>query len=54
MTNIYKRGKTSTANILVTVDGQHKRKTKSGFLTKSQANKWSISVEEQKNTGKLP
>lgn len=54
MASIYKRGKTWTANILVTVDGQRKRKTKSGFLTKSEANKWAISIEEQKNTGKLP
>ncbi|MGR8823725.1 tyrosine-type recombinase/integrase [Leuconostoc citreum] len=48
MASIYKRGKTWTANVFIIQDGKRKRKTKSGFDTKTQANKWAIGVENQK------
>ncbi|MCP1276271.1 site-specific integrase [Leuconostoc citreum] len=49
MASIYKRGKTWTANVLITANGDKKRKTKSGFTTKSEANKWAVEIEHQKN-----
>lgn len=48
MASIYKRGKTWTANVFVTIDGTRKRKTKSGFTTKAEANKWAVDVEHKK------
>lgn len=48
MASIYKRGKTWTANVLLNVGGIKKRKTKSGFRTKSEANKWAIETEAMK------
>lgn len=45
MASIYKRGKTWTANVFVIQDGKRKRKTKSGFSTKSEANKWATETE---------
>lgn len=54
MASIYKRGKTWTASVSTKVDGQLRKKTKSGFSTKTEANKWATSIEQLKNTGKLP
>lgn len=48
MASIYKRGKTWTANVFVIQDGSRKRKTKSGFTTKSEATKWSVDMENKK------
>lgn len=48
MASIYKRGKSWTANVFILQDGTRKRKTKSGFITKSDANKWAIETESQK------
>lgn len=53
MASIYKRGKTWTANVFVIQDGKRKRKTKSGFGTKSEANKWAIGIENQKINNQL-
>lgn len=49
MASIYKRGKTWTASVSVPINGVYKKKTKSGFTTKSEANKWAIESESQKN-----
>ncbi|MBZ5995399.1 site-specific integrase [Leuconostoc gelidum subsp. gasicomitatum] len=48
MASIYKRGKVWTANVFILHDGVRKRKTKSGFTTKSEANKWAIETENKK------
>ncbi|MBZ5971639.1 site-specific integrase [Leuconostoc gasicomitatum] len=48
MASIYKRGKAWTANVFILQDGVRKRKTKSGFATKSEANKWAIETENKK------
>ena len=53
MASIYKRGKTWTANVFVIQDGKRKRKTKSGFGTKTEANKWAIGIENQKINNQL-
>lgn len=48
MASIYKRGKTWTASVSVPTDTGYKKKTKSGFLTKKEANNWAIETESQK------
>ncbi|MBZ5980080.1 site-specific integrase [Leuconostoc gasicomitatum] len=48
MASIYKRGRTWTANVFLIAGDTKKRKTKSGFTTKSEANKWAIGIENQK------
>lgn len=48
MASIYKRGKTWTANVFILQGNTRKRKTKSGFTTKSEANKWAVGVESKK------
>lgn len=53
MASIYKRQKTWTANVAYTIHGQTKRKTKSGFLTKVEAQNWSNKIEAQKSDGTL-
>lgn len=53
MASIYKRGKTWTANVFIIKDGTRKRKTKSGFSTKSEANKWATETEYKKQSHQL-
>jgi integrase len=53
MASVYKRGKTYTANVLINVDGHRRRKTKSGFRTKAEANAWAIDIEKNKKDGKV-
>ncbi len=48
MASIYKRGSKWTASVSININGKYKKKTKSGFITKSEAKKWSIEVENQK------
>lgn len=48
MASIYKRGKTWTANVFVMKDGERRRKTKSGFRTKSEAQGWANETEVAK------
>lgn len=52
MASIYKRGKTYTANVFVLKDGERRRKTKSGFKTKAEAQGWAneMEVAKQKHT----
>lgn len=56
MASIYKRGNTWTANVFVLKNGQRRRKTKSGFRTKAEANGWAMQTEADKvnNTLVLP
>ncbi|WP_433322390.1 tyrosine-type recombinase/integrase [Weissella tructae] len=51
MATIEKRGKTYTARISLKVDGKYKRKSKSGFKTKTAAKSWAIEQENLKNNG---
>jgi integrase len=53
MASIYKRGKTWTASVSVPYKGDYKKKTKSGFKTKAEANAWSAKIEGQKYDRKL-
>lgn len=53
MASIYKRGKTWTANVFVIVGEKRTRKTKSGFVTKTEANKWAVNIENQKLQNEL-
>lgn len=46
---VYKRGKTWTANVTYYVDGKRKRKTKSGFDKKKEAEVWERQVNVQKD-----
>jgi len=48
MASIYKRGTSWTASVSINKDGTYKKKTKSGFRTKTDANKWAIETESQK------
>lgn len=48
MASIYKRGSTWTANVFIMKDGQRRRKTKSGFRTKAEANGWAMQTEADK------
>lgn len=54
MASIYKRGKTWTASVSVPIDGVYKKKTKSGFTTKTEANRWAVEIESQRNNSTLP
>lgn len=51
MATIEKRGKTYTARISLKVNGKYKRKSKSGFTTKTAAKSWAIEQESLKNKG---
>ena len=53
MASIYKRGKTWTANVFILQGNTRKRKTKSGFATKSEANKWAVGIEDKKLNNQL-
>ncbi|MCT4419816.1 site-specific integrase [Leuconostoc falkenbergense] len=53
MASIYKRGKTWTASVSVPYQGGYKKKTRSGFKTKTEANAWSAKTEGQKYDGEL-
>jgi len=48
MASIYKRGTSWTASVSININGNYKKKTKSGFRTKTDANKWAIETENQK------
>ncbi|MBZ5958181.1 site-specific integrase [Leuconostoc gasicomitatum] len=48
MASIYKRGTSWTASVSINKDRIYKKKTKSGFRTKTDANKWAIETESQK------
>lgn len=54
MASIYKRGKTWTASVSVPINGVYKKKTKSGFTTKTEANRWAVEIESQRNNRTLP
>ncbi|MBS9338350.1 site-specific integrase [Fructobacillus sp. M2-14] len=53
MASIYKRGKVWAAAVSYKTNDKYTRKVKSGFSTKTEAQKWAISIEEQKNRGGL-
>lgn len=53
MASIYKRGKTWTASVSVPYQGGYKKKTRSGFKTKTEANAWSAKTEGQKYDGDI-
>ncbi|KAA8371136.1 site-specific integrase [Leuconostoc carnosum] len=53
MASIYKRGKSWTANVSVVVDDKRVRKTKSGFITKRDAQKWANDAEFKKQNKQL-
>lgn len=53
MASIYKRGNGWTASVSIPVNGIYKKKTKSGFKTKTAANKWATDAESQKNNNEL-
>lgn len=49
MASIYKRSNGWGASVYYQLDGKDKRKVKSGFKTKSDAQKWAVEIEQQKN-----
>ncbi|CAK8054164.1 Arm DNA-binding domain-containing protein [Eupransor demetentiae] len=49
MSSEYKRGKTWTSSVVVNVRGEKKRKTKSGFPTKSEARRWGAEQESKRD-----
>lgn len=51
MASIYKRGKTYTASVSVKDDSCFRKKTKSGFRTKSAAKAWAVEMENYKAKG---
>ncbi|WP_337958393.1 Arm DNA-binding domain-containing protein [Leuconostoc mesenteroides] len=53
MASIYKRGKTFTVSVSVPYQGGYKKKTKSGFKTKTEANQWAIKTEGSKIDGDI-
>ncbi|WP_288946115.1 site-specific integrase [uncultured Leuconostoc sp.] len=53
MASIYKRGKTWTASVSIPINGVYKKKTKSGFTTKTEANRWAVEIESQRNNSTL-
>ncbi|CAK1227842.1 Integrase/recombinase [Fructobacillus tropaeoli] len=53
MASIYKRSNGWGASVYYQLDGKDKRKVKSGFKTKSDAQKWAIEIEQQKNDNTL-
>ena len=53
MASIYKRGSKWTANVFIIQDGQRKRKTKSGFSTKREAQAWSVDAEMKKKNNEF-
>ena len=48
MASIYKRGNGWTASVSIPVNGIYKKKTKSGFKTKTAANKWATGLPMRK------
>lgn len=53
MASIYKRGTTYTVNVSIVINGVRKRKTKSGFKSKREANAWAANVENMKHNDEL-
>lgn len=53
MASIYKRGNTWTVSVSVPFEGSYKKKTKSGFKTKTEANQWAIKTEGAKIDGDI-
>lgn len=53
MASIYKRSNGWAASVYYKLNGKDKRKVKSGFGTKSDAQKWAFEIESEKNKGKL-
>lgn len=53
MASIYKRSNNWTVEVVYRVDGVRKKKRKSGFTTKSEAQKWANLTESKKYSGEL-
>lgn len=53
MASIYKRGNGWTASVSIPVNGIYTKKTKSGFKTKTEANKWATETEFKKQSSQL-
>lgn len=53
MASIYKRGNGWTVSVSIPYEGIYKKKTKSGFKTKTEANNWAIKTEGAKIEGEI-
>ncbi len=50
-TNVVKLGRQVCLSILTAYT---RKKTKSGFITKTEANRWAVEIESQRNNSTLP
>lgn len=51
MASIFKRGKTYAVSVSIPENGKYKKKSRSGFKTKAEANAWAVEMESSKAKG---